>query len=81
VGPPAEPQAIPATVFSLAVNVAPCADFPPGGGDGTVRVSDILYIVQRYRTTDLTADMTADGQILVADILIGVKEFFQNCPP
>ena len=71
---------IPATVSSLAVNVAPCADFPVPVKDGTVRVSDILYIVQRYRSTDMTADMNADGQILVADILIAVREFFQNCP-
>ena len=80
VGPPTEPQSIPVTISSLAVNVAPCADFPPGAGDGTVRVSDILYIVNRYQSADLTADMNADGRILVADILIAVKEFFENCP-
>lgn len=71
--------AIPATVRSVSVSVAKCADLTGASGlpDGTVRVNDILYVVQRYFTPN--ADLDGDGMTRVSDILIAVQQYFMNC--
>ncbi len=76
---PDDATAIPATVRSVAVTVAKCADFTGAGGnpDGTIRVNDILFVVQAYFTP--AGDLDGDGTTRVADILIAVKEYFQTC--
>jgi hypothetical protein len=70
--------AIPVIVRSTSIIVAPCADFtvPP---DGTVRVADILYVVGKYHTNDVLADLSADGMVRVNDILIAVGEYHTDC--
>lgn len=73
---PDDIQQIPVKSPSLTVQLANCADFDGGG----VRVSDILYIVERYFGSDLTADLNKNGDVTVVDILIGVQEYFQDCP-
>jgi hypothetical protein len=76
---PDDAATIPATVRSVNVTVAKCADFTGNGGvpDGTVRIVDILYVVQRYFTPD--ADLDGDGTTRVADILIAVQQYFKTC--
>lgn len=61
----------------INIQIAPCADFT---GDNQVLVADILYVVQRYFTSDLTADLNGDGAVTVADILIAVQQYYQYCP-
>jgi len=70
------PPAIPATVRSVNVVVAPCADFT---GDGTVRVGDILYVVSKYATSDPAADLNGSGSVRVDDILIAIAEYHVDC--
>jgi hypothetical protein len=53
-----------------------CADFTD---DGRVLVADILYIVDRYATSDLTADLDGDGYVLVSDILVAVGQYALFC--
>jgi hypothetical protein len=73
---------IPATVRSINLFVAPCADFT---GDGIVRAGDILYVQQRYGTDpsmsrwDPAADLDANGIVKATDILIAQKEYGWNC--
>jgi hypothetical protein len=76
---PDDAVAIPATVRSVNVTVAKCADFMGSGGnpDGTIRVNDILYVVQRYFTPN--GDLDGDNDTDVSDILIAVKEYFVDC--
>jgi hypothetical protein len=71
--------AIPATVRSVNISVAKCADYTGSGGapDGTIRVNDILYVVNKYFTPD--ADLDGDGMTRVSDILIAVQEYFADC--
>ncbi len=71
--------AIPATVRSVNVIVAKCADFTGTGGapDGAVRVNDILYAVQAYFTPG--GDLDGDGATRVGDILIAVQQYFASC--
>ncbi len=73
---PDDIQQIPVKAPAVTVQVAHCADFDGGG----VRVADILYVVQRYFGTDLTADLNKSGNVNVSDILISVQEYFQDCP-
>jgi len=73
---PNNPPAIPATVRSTNIIVAPCADF---NGDGTIRVNDILYVVGKYSTDDALADLNANGTVRVDDILIAVGEYAIDC--
>jgi hypothetical protein len=78
---PANPDnqtTIPALVRSINIQVSPCADFPVK--DGRVRIADVLYVVNRYRGDDMTVDLNGDGIITVADILIAVGMFNQDCP-
>ncbi|MGH7484383.1 MAG: hypothetical protein ACREMY_02115 [bacterium] len=70
---------IPATVRSLNLYVAPCADLT--GGDHKVTIADILYVVNRYHTSDPGADLNGSGTVLVDDILIAVGEFNITCTP
>ena len=73
-----EPSRILNSVLSVQVIVAPCADY---NEDNTVRSGDILYIVQRYRsTTNPEADLDGSGLILSPDILIAVSQYRQDCP-
>jgi hypothetical protein len=76
---PDDAIAIPATVRSVNVTVAKCADFtgPSGVPDGTIRVVDILHVVQNYFTPN--GDLNGDGNTLVADILLAVNQYFTNC--
>jgi hypothetical protein len=54
-----------------------CPDFD---GDGTVRVSDIRYVVNSYFSeADWVADLDGTGKVLVSDILIVVNKYFTNC--
>ena len=71
--------AIPATVRSVNVVVALCADFTGPGGlpDGTIRVNDILYVVNQYFTP--VGDLDGDGTTRVSDILIAVNQYFATC--
>ena len=69
--------AIPATVRSINIFVAPCADFT--GGDGRVTVADILYVLNKYHTGDPGADLDGSGMVLVNDVLIAVGEFGALC--
>ena len=71
-----DPGPIPATVRSINVIVAPCADF---NNSGTVTVSDIIYVVQRYHTSDPLADLDGSGSVTVTDIIISVQEFAMQC--
>jgi hypothetical protein len=71
---------IPLVVRSIQMISSPCADFPPGQGDGTVRVSDILYVVSKYFTNDPDADLDGTNQVTVSDILIAVAQYFEDCP-
>ena len=75
---PDDAVAIPATVRSISIFVAPCADF---NGSGNVSVADILYVVQRYQTSDPLADLDGSGTVTVADIILAVKEFSMVCTP
>jgi len=43
-------------------------------------VSDILYIVGKYYTSDPAADLNSSGTVLVDDILIAVGQYFSQCP-
>ena len=67
---------IPATIRSISIYVAPCADF---NADGRVTIADILYVVGKYHTSDVRADLDASGLVLVNDILIAVGEFSTVC--
>jgi hypothetical protein len=73
---PDNEAAIPATVRSVGVTVAPCADY---NGDNTVRIGDILYVVSKYFTGDYPADLSGDGTVRVNDILLAVGEYFASC--
>jgi hypothetical protein len=64
-------------VHSPWVLIAPCADFD---GDGTVRIADVLYIIQRYRTGDLTADLDGDGLVRISDVLVAIAQYRLDCP-
>ena len=55
----------------------PCADF---NGDNRVLIQDILYVVQRYFTTDPAADLDDDGIVTVNDILIALSQYGITCP-
>jgi hypothetical protein len=68
---------IPATVRSLNIYIAPCANFV--GGDNKVTVGDIIFVVTKYGTHDPDADLSGDGTVLVNDILIAVGEFGVEC--
>ncbi len=48
-------------------------------GDGIVLAVDILYVVQRYQSTDLTADLNGDGVVTALDILIAAREYRVTC--
>lgn len=73
---------IPATVRSMTVTVAKCADFAgQAGPDGTIRINDILYVVGKYFTPDgdLNNSPPASPNTLVDDILISVNQYFADC--
>jgi len=70
-------QNIVANVYGMNVRVAACADY---NGDQTVRISDILYIVQKYGTDDGPADLDVSGIVLIPDIVISVLEYGRDCP-
>ena len=70
------PTLITHTTGSLFILTAKCADF---NGDHLVTISDILYIVGKYYTTDQAADLNGDGIVLIDDILIAVAEYYQTC--
>ncbi len=76
---PDNAAAIPATVRSVNVVIAKCADFTgsTGSPDGTIRVNDILYVVNQYFTPG--GDLDGDGTTRVNDILIGVQQYFADC--
>lgn len=67
---------IPATVSSMTLVVAPCADY---NNDNTIRVNDIVYVVHKYFTSDVPADLNGDGMVRVSDIIIAVGEYFVDC--
>jgi hypothetical protein len=54
----------------------PCADHT---GDGEVRISDIIYAVQRYGTNDPEADMDNNGIVLIPDIVMVVRQYGTSC--
>jgi hypothetical protein len=55
----------------------PCADID---GDDLVRISDVLYVIDRYFTSDLTADLDGDGLVNITDILIALAQYGIVCP-
>ncbi len=71
-----DPAIIPGTVRSLNIVMAPCADM---NGDGVVTAADIVYVVQKFGTSDPLANLTGSGLVTAADILIVVKEFGYAC--
>jgi hypothetical protein len=72
-----DPAVIPATIRSISIYVAPCADLV--GGDGKVSAADILYVVGKYHTSDPGADLDANGLVTAADILMAVGEYGVHC--
>jgi len=76
---PSNQARIPATVRSLNLYIAPCADLV--GNNGKVTIADILYVVSKYHTSDPAADLNGSGTVLVDDILISVGEFNALCTP
>jgi len=67
---------IPATIRSINIVVAPCADFD---GNGRVTVADVIYVVQHFHTSDPPADLDGSGSVTAADIILSVKEFAMLC--
>jgi hypothetical protein len=78
---PSNQQQIPATVHSVNITVAPCADFTGDGGvpDGQVLIEDIVHVVDKYFSTDGPSDLNGDGQVLIDDVVIAVQEYFAFC--
>ena len=72
-----DPARIPNSVISVNFRTSACADY---NGDGTVRIPDILKIVQKYGTNDPVYDLDRNGIVLVPDIIIGVLQYGQTCP-
>jgi hypothetical protein len=72
--PPSPPTPTPGPAEPPASTV--CADLD---GNGVVLVSDIMYVVERYMTPDLSADLDASGSVGVGDILITVEQFGDSC--
>jgi hypothetical protein len=56
--------------------VPSCADFDRSGA---VTISDLLYVIRRFHSTDLTADLNNDGVVAVADIMIALRQFGKSC--
>lgn len=54
----------------------PCADVT---NDGAVGVDDILFVVNRYMTTDAIADLDNNGTVRIQDILIVVQQYGADC--
>ena len=75
---PDDITAIPATVRSINIVVAPCADFD---SSGRVVISDILNAVQHYNTTDPLFDLDGSGLVSISDILTAVLEYGIYCTP
>jgi len=73
---PGDPVAIPATVRSINVVIAPCADFD---ATGRVTISDILFVVQMYNQINTPADLDGSGRVSVSDILMSVQEYNILC--
>ena len=70
-------QRIPATVHSVSIMVAPCADFTE---DGQVLIEDVLHVVTMYYNPDPgPADLNGDGLALVDDIVLAVSEYYALC--
>jgi hypothetical protein len=71
------PEVIPGSVSNVNYRVAACADY---NGDNTVRIPDIIQIVQHYGGNDAAFDLDVNGIVLIPDITIGVLEYGLNCP-
>lgn len=56
-----------------------CANNVTSGIVGKVAIEDINYVVTRYYTSDLTADLTEDGLVRVADIQGATAQYFTYC--
>ena len=54
----------------------PCPDF---NNDGVVLVVDALYVVERYRSSDMTADVSNDGVISTVDVLAVLRDYGRQC--
>ena len=57
--------------------IAKCANVV--GNDSTVTIADILYVVQKYNTSDPAADLDGSGLVNIADVLIAVNEYGKTC--
>lgn len=81
VGTPPDPgdiwdSVIPTTLHPVSLLLAPCADFD---GDGTIRISDVLYVILNYRSSDPDADLDGNGMVLITDVLIVIAEYRLDC--
>jgi hypothetical protein len=72
-----DPEVIPGSVSNVNYRVAACADY---NGDNSVRIPDIVQIVQHYGSTSAPHDLDVNGLVLAPDITIGVFEYGLNCP-
>ncbi len=54
----------------------PCADV---NDSGVVGVDDIVYVIARYMTNDLSADIDHNGIVGINDILLAVREYGTIC--
>lgn len=76
------PTAIPATVTSAPLTIAPCADFD---ADGSVGFSDFLILLQHYThavgtdAMDGTIDVNEDGSVGFGDFLVLLAWYNQSC--
>lgn len=71
---------------SIFISVSTAVSMPYGLGcatdvttDGVVGVNDILFVVDRWGTTDDLADCNRDGEVGISDILMIIDEWGSDC--
>jgi len=80
--PPATPTLRPPTATpgpsqtSQPPGSTPCADVT---SDGSVGTDDILYVINRYMTTNSAADVDNNGMVNIQDILMVVQQYGADC--